>query len=148
MPILERLKIPARRSNQSILREPWILIGMTDAEAEAPILWPPDSNSRLTGKDPDTRKDWRQKEKRAAKDEMVGWHHHFNGHELGCTPGDGEGLGGLAGYSPWGHKESDTTKRLNNNKRYQVERGRKVSCFVLFPPKLRGSNKKIMWNAF
>ena len=89
--------------------QPWILTGMTDAEAEAPILWPPDSNSQLIGKDPNARKDWRQKEKRAAKDEMVGWHHQFNGHELGWTPGYGEGLGGLECYSPQGHKESDTT---------------------------------------
>ena len=59
--------------NQSILKEnqPWIFIGRTDAEAEAPILWPPDSKSQLTGKDPDPRKDWRQKEKRATEDEMI-----------------------------------------------------------------------------
>ena len=53
------------KGNQS-----WLFTGMTDAEAEAPILWPPDANSRLTGKDPDAGKDWRQK-KRAAEDEMV-----------------------------------------------------------------------------
>ena len=51
--------------------QPWIFIGRTDAEAEAPILWPPDVKSRLIGKDPDAGKDWRQKEKRAAEDEMV-----------------------------------------------------------------------------
>ena len=49
----------------------WIFIGRTDAEAEAPILWPPDVKSWLIGKDPDAGKDWRRKEKRAAKDEMV-----------------------------------------------------------------------------
>ena len=54
------------KGNQS-----WIFIGRTDAEAEAPILWPPDVKSRLIGKDPDAGKDWRQKEKRAAEDEMV-----------------------------------------------------------------------------
>ena len=48
---------------------------MTDVEGEAPILWPPDAMSRLIGKDPDTGKDWGQKEKGAAEDEMVGWHH-------------------------------------------------------------------------
>ena len=58
-----------------------MFIGRTDAEA--PKFWPPDMKSQLIGKDPDTRKDCRQKEKRAAKDEMVGWHHQFNGHELG-----------------------------------------------------------------
>ena len=45
----------------------------------------------------------------ATEDEMVGWHHHLNGHEFEQTPGDGEGQGGLACFSPWGHKESDTT---------------------------------------
>ena len=64
---------------------------MTDAEAEAPILWLPDANSQLTGKDPDARKDREQKEKRETEDEMVGWYHRFNGHELGQTLGDGEG---------------------------------------------------------
>ena len=68
--------------------QPWIFTGRTDAEA--PILWPPDAKSRLIGKDPDAGKDWRQKEKRAIEDEMVGWHHQFNGHELGETLGGGE----------------------------------------------------------
>ena len=52
--------------------QPWMFIGRTDAEAEAPILWPPDVKSRLTGKDPDVGKDWGQKEKGATEDEMVG----------------------------------------------------------------------------
>ena len=51
--------------------QPWIFTGWTDAEAEAPILWPPDLKSQLTGKDPDAGKDWRQLEKGMAKDEMV-----------------------------------------------------------------------------
>ena len=55
--------------------QPWIFIGSTDAKAEAPTLWPPDAKSQLIGKDPDARKDWRQKEKGVAEDEMVGWHH-------------------------------------------------------------------------
>ena len=50
----------------------WILIGRTDAEAEAPTLWPPDAKSRLIGKDPDAGKDRRQKEKEAVEDEMAG----------------------------------------------------------------------------
>ena len=49
----------------------WILIGRTDAEAEAPILWPPEVKMWLLGKDPDDGKDWRQEEKQAAKDEIV-----------------------------------------------------------------------------
>ena len=68
-------------------------------EAEAPILWPPDANSRLIGKGPDAAKDGRQ-EKGRTEDEMVGWHHQLNGHELRQIPGDGERQGGLACSSP------------------------------------------------
>ena len=60
----------------------WIVIGSTEAEAEAPVLWPPNTNSWLTGKDPDVGKDWGQEEKGATVDEMVGWHHRLNGHEF------------------------------------------------------------------
>ena len=84
-------------------------------ETGAPILWPLNVNSWLTGKDPDAGKDWRQKEKRVTEDEMVGWHHRLNGHELGQTPGDGEGQGSLVCFSPWGQGELDTTWWLNNN---------------------------------
>ena len=62
--------------------QPWIFIGRADAEAEAPILWPPDAKSPLIGKDPDAEKDCRQEEMRTTEDEMVGWYHLFNGHEL------------------------------------------------------------------
>ena len=54
--------------------QPWIFIGRTDAEAETAILWPPDMKSWLIGKDPDAGKDWRQVEKEATEDEVVGWH--------------------------------------------------------------------------
>ena len=47
---------------------------------------------------------------RATEDEMIGWHHRFNEHKLGPTPGDGEGQGGLMCYSPWVCKELDTTE--------------------------------------
>ena len=57
-------------------------IGRTDAEAEAPIIWPPDVKSWLIGKVPDTRKDWGQEEKGTTEDEIVGWHHWLNGHEF------------------------------------------------------------------
>ena len=60
--------------------QPWILTGMTDAEA--PILWPSDTNGRLIGKDPDVGKDWRWKEKGVTEDEMVGWRHQLSGHEF------------------------------------------------------------------
>ena len=93
--------------------QPWIFIERTNAEAEAPILQPPDAKSQLIGKDPDAGKDWRQEEKWMTEDEMVGWHHQLNGHEFEKTLGDSEGQGGLACCSSWGHKELDMTERLN-----------------------------------
>ena len=91
----------------------WIFIGRTDAEAETPILWPPDAKNQLIGKDPDAGKDWRQEEKGMTEDEMVGWHDRLNGHEFeqGLRVIDGQEL--MACYSPWGLKESDTTEQLN-----------------------------------
>ena len=62
--------------------QPWIFTEKTDAEAEAPIVWPPDEKSQLIKKDPDAGKDWRQKEKRAAEEQMVRKHHRLNGHEF------------------------------------------------------------------
>ena len=91
----------------------WIFIGRTDAEAEAPMLWPPSAKSWLIGKDPDAGKDWRQEEKGTTEDEMVGWHHRLNGHEFEQPSGVGDGQGGLMCCSPWGQKQSDTTERLN-----------------------------------
>ena len=88
--------------------QPQIFIGRTEAEAEAPVFWPPDAKSRLIGKDPDARKDSWQK-KRAAEDEMARFYYRLNGHEFVQTPGSSEGQGSLACYSPWGHKESYTT---------------------------------------
>ena len=91
----------------------WIFIGRTEVEAETPILWPPDTKSWLIWKNPDSWEYWRQEEKEMAEDEMVGWHHRLNGHEFEQTPVVGAGQGGLACCSPWGHKESGTTERLN-----------------------------------
>ena len=88
----------------------WIFIGRTDAEA--PILWPPDAKSQFIGKDPDTGKYWRQKEKGTAEDEMVRWHQRFDGHEFEWTPGVGDGQGGVACCNSSGRKKSDTTERL------------------------------------
>ena len=88
----------------------WVFMGRTDVEAETPILWPPDAKSWLTGKDPDTGKDWRQEEKGMTEDEMVGWHHRLNEHGFGWTPRVGDGQGGLGCCRSWGCKESDMTK--------------------------------------
>ena len=60
----------------------WIFIGRTDAEAETPIIWPPDAKNWFIWKDPDDRKDWRQEEKGTTEDEIAGWHHRLNGHEF------------------------------------------------------------------
>ena len=95
----------------------WIFIGSTDAEAEAPILWPSDAKSWFIGKDSDTQKDWRQGEKGTTEDVMVGRHHRFNGHEFEQTLGVSERQGSLECCSPWGHKELDMTEQLNNNKK-------------------------------
>ena len=91
----------------------WMFIGRTDVEAETSILWPPNAKSWLIGKDPNAGKDWGQEEKGTTEDEMVGWHHGHNGHGFGWTPGVGDGQGGLACWGSWGHKESDTTERLD-----------------------------------
>ena len=98
------------KGNQS-----WIFIGRTNDEAEAPVLLLPNAKSWLIGKDPDGRKDWRQKEKEMTKDEMVGWHHWLNGQEFEQAVGDGEGQEGLACCSPWGLKESNVIEWLKNN---------------------------------
>ena len=89
----------------------WILIERADAEV--PILWPPDAKSQLIRKDSEAGKDWGQEEKGMTEDEMVGWHYRLDGLGFGWTPGPGDGQGGLVCYSLWGCKESDTTERLN-----------------------------------
>ena len=91
----------------------WVFIGRTDIEAETPILRPPDAKSWLIWKDPDAGKDWGQEEKGTTEDEMVGWHHWLSGHGFRWTPWVGDGQGGLACCSSWGHKESDMTEWLN-----------------------------------
>ena len=91
----------------------WVFFGRNDARAETPVLWPPHVKSWLTGKDSDAGRDWGQEEKGTTEDEMAGWHHRLDGHEFEWTPGDGNGLGGLACCNSWGLKESDMTERLN-----------------------------------
>ena len=103
--------------------QPWIFIGMTDTETEAPMLWPLDVKSWLIGKGPDAVKDWRQEEKGTTEDETVGWHHQLSGHEFEQALGDGEGQGSPACCSPWGCKESDN--RENN-------RGSLTKCWTSF----------------
>ena len=97
------------KGNQS-----WIFTGRTDAEAETPILWPPDAMTWLIRKHPDVGKDWRQEEKVMTEDEIVGWHHWLNGHEFEQPLGVSDGQGSLAWCSWWDCKESDTIEWLSN----------------------------------
>ena len=120
--VLEKTSESSLRSKEIKLVNPkgnqhWIFLGRTYAEAEPPILWLPDAKSQLIGKDPDAGKDWRQEEKGATEDEIVGGHHWLNGHEFEQTPRDGKGQGSLECCSPRGLKESDRTERLNNNRK-------------------------------
>ena len=91
----------------------WIFFGRTDAEAETPILWPPDVKSWLIWKDPDAGKDLIQEEKGTTEGELVGWHHRLYGHEFEQALAVGDGQRGLKCCSPWGHKDSDSTEWLN-----------------------------------
>ena len=91
----------------------WIFVGRTDAKAETPVLWPPDVKNWLIWEDSDAGQDWRWEETGLAEDEMVGWYHRLNGHEFEWTLGVGDGQGGLACYSLWAYKASNTSERLN-----------------------------------
>ena len=82
----KEIKTVNPKGNQS-----WIFIGRTDAEAESPVLWPPDGKSWLIGKDPDAGKDWRQVQTGMRENLMVGWHHQLNGYKFEQVPGDGKG---------------------------------------------------------
>ena len=84
----------------------WVFMGRTDAEAETPVLWPPDAKSWLIGKDPDAGRDSGQEEEGTTEDEMAGWHHWLDGHEFESTPVVRDGPGGLACCNSWGRKES------------------------------------------
>ena len=106
----------ARRSNQPILKEinpEYSLEGlMLKLKFQYLVIW---CKQTTHWKVPDAGKDWGQKEKRMSEDEMAGQHQWCNEHELGETPGDGEGQGGLACCNPWGRKDLGTTRWLNNN---------------------------------
>ena len=113
--------------------QPWIFIGRTGAEAEAPILW--HLMWRLIGlthwKRPWCWKDWRQEKKGMTEDGMGGWHHWFDGHEFEQSPGIGDGQGSLACCSPRSCKESDMTEwrhctEPNCAQPYQMEEPLKV----------------------
>ena len=111
------LRVPwtARRSNQSTLKEispAYSLEGV--AEAETPILWPPNVKNRLIWKDPDPGKGWRCEEQVTTEDKMVGWHDWLDGHEFEQLPWVGYRQGSLVCCSPRGCKELDTTEWLTS----------------------------------
>ena len=89
----------------------WVVIGRTDAEAETPIIWPPNVKNWLTWKDPDAGKDWRQKEKGMTGDEMVGWYHRLSG--VWVNFGSWWWMGRPDVLQSMGCKGSDMTERLN-----------------------------------
>ena len=91
----------------------WLFIGRTDAKTETPILRLLHVKSWLIGRDSDAERDWGQKEKGTAENEMAGWHHWLDGPESEWTLGVGDGQGGLACWDSWGREESDTNERLN-----------------------------------
>ena len=107
----------------------WVFFGRTDAEAETPVLQPPDVKSWLIGKDSDAGRDWGQEEKGMTQDEMAGWHHQLDAHEFGWPLGVGDGQGGLACCDSWGGKELDTTERLN----WTELKLRNLCCHVMWP---------------
>ena len=109
-PLDSKIKQVNSKDNQA-----WIFIERTDAEAEAPILWPPNAKCQFMRKDPNARKNWGQKKKEGTEDKMVRWHHRLNGHEFQQTPRDSEGQASLACCSPRSCKASDTTERSNNS---------------------------------
>ena len=92
--------------------QPWIFIGRIDAEAETPVLWTPDVKNWLSGKDPNSRKDWRWEEKGTIEDEMIGWHYWLDGHDFESIPGVCDGQGDLVCCSTWSGKELYTTEWL------------------------------------
>ena len=111
-----RVSWAARRSNQSILKEINPKYSLEGLMLKLKLQYLPNAKRQLIEKDPDAGKDWRQEEKGTTEDEMVGWHHWLSGHEFEQAPKVGDGQGSLAWCSPWGHKESDTTDWLNNNR--------------------------------
>ena len=100
-----------------------VLIGRTDVEAEAPILWPPDVKSWLIGKDPASGKYWWQEDKGTTEDKTVEPYHRLDGQRLGRTVGVGDGQGCLAFCSSWGRKELDMTEQLNKTSELHIQNG-------------------------
>ena len=120
------LRVPwTARSNQSILKE--ISSEYSLEEAEAPILWPPDTKSWLSGKDPNAGKDWRQEDKRTTEDEMVGWHHWLDGYEFEQALGVGDG------WESWRAAVHGVTKSQTQLSDWTKLSTMRVRIEILFP---------------
>ena len=114
------------------VNQSWIFIGRTDAEAETPVLSPPDGKNWLIGKDLDAGKDWRREEKGTTEDEMVGWHYRLNGQEFEQALGVGDGQGGLACYNPWGQRVGHGwATDLNWSKNVHMNVHNRVVLFII-----------------
>ena len=96
------------KGNQS-----WIFTGRTNAEAEAPIFWPPDAKNWLIGKDTVAGEDWRQEEEGTPEDEMVEWYHRLDAPEFEQAPEVGDGRGAWHAVVHRVAKSQDTTEPLN-----------------------------------
>ena len=109
--------------------QPWIFIGRTDAEPEAPILWPPYGKNWLIRKDLDAGKDRTQEEKGVTEDDLVGWHHQLNGREFKEVLGVGDGQGSL-NAAVYGVTKSRT--QLSNQTKLNWYSARKsIQCYVM-----------------
>ena len=128
------------KGNQSCM-----FIGRTDAEAEAPILWPPDMKKWFIRKDPDARKDWRQEEKGTTDDEMVGWHHWLSGNEFEQALQVGNGQGSLACCSPWDCKESDIAEWPDWTEHFSTDVIGIIKQRRMEPCCVRGKTPTINW---
>ena len=124
----ESLGLQGDQTSQSKGNQSWIIIGKTDAEAEDPILWPPDAKNLLIRKDPDAGKDECRTE-----DEVIGWHHQIGVHEFEQALGVGDGQGSLVCCRPRGHQESDMTEWLNQTDELSVFKLVCMSIYVAVP---------------
>ena len=132
---LFRVPWTAGRSNQSILKEISPEYSLEGLMLKLKLQYFGHLMRRVNSLEK-TGTDWGQKEKGMTEDEMAGWHHRLHGHEFEWGLGVGDGQGGLEGCSPWGHKEADTTERLNSSKRslsiHSAKPGKAKTAFLFW----------------